>query len=277
MLQGLSVQSRKLFLAFVQALVSRDIAALCLHICISVVLTYPSLSALSTFLRKKKKINKINKKHLFALDLVRSCHVLWRVQDWAWSRAACILLWGSSVCCAFPAVLKLSQGYSDGRSIRVIAHFPPRKLILICQCDKRGDVCMRTCIKEQPIATKDLAMLRKKTYVSLCRRSPKRGLMESSQICVPAAAFRAGCLISKLMKPQEKKGFRLSVRKGFLQPQMINTHFTLQLPERKWGPGVQLIAWDTRILQSLNAWSDLPNPAWLPTWQRLKKLPQRPR
>lgn len=57
MLQGLSVQSRKLFLAFVQALVSRDIVTLCLHICISVVLTYPSLSALSTFLRGEKKKN----------------------------------------------------------------------------------------------------------------------------------------------------------------------------------------------------------------------------
>lgn len=35
---------------------------------------------------------------------------------------------------------------------------------------------MRTCMKEQPIATKDLAMLRKKTYVIPVQEKPEEGV-----------------------------------------------------------------------------------------------------
>lgn len=34
------------------------------------------------------------------------------------------------------------------QSVKVIAHFPPGKLILICQCDRRGNGCVKTHMKE---------------------------------------------------------------------------------------------------------------------------------
>lgn len=40
---------------------------------------------------------------------------------------------------------------------------------------------------------------------------------------------------------------------------MINAHFAVQLSERKWDSEVQPIAWDVGTLQSLSAWSDLPD------------------
>lgn len=122
-------------------------------------------------------------KHLFPLDLVRSCHVLWWEGDRAWKRAACALLWGTSICFTFPALLMTQPRLWQCTIYYGHCHLPPRKLIPICQCDRRSKGCMTTCMKQQSAETKGLTTLRKKRYI-ICKRSPKRGLRESSQTCV---------------------------------------------------------------------------------------------
>lgn len=49
-------------------------------------------------------------------------------------------------------------------SFKAITHCPPGKLILVCQCDRRGNGCVGTLTKPQPAETGNLVMLRKRTH-----------------------------------------------------------------------------------------------------------------
>lgn len=104
---------------------------------------------------------------------------------------------------------------------------------------------------------KTLSLLEKRHIQAPCKRDTK---WEAHKAVCPSRQFQSWLFdFQNLMKLLERKGFWLSAKTGFLQAQMINTHLSLSVTERKRGPGVQMCAWDAGALQIFIGWSDHPN------------------